>query len=460
MTVKGLFGIFNKKFSDKEPAGGKMQQNEFYAVDTPQQLPNEPGEGTSRQDKAGKYFWCGMIVGLAAALFIAGSAYLVSHLQSVQEVKNSAGGGIAAGEGKADTAITSGMISKMELIEEIIDTYYHQEDIDRKLLEEGAYRGMVEALGDPYSEYYSAEELNELYQSSQGIYYGIGAYVALDAETGYAKISGTIEGTPAQEADFRAEDIIYKVNGEDTYGLSLSEVTALIKGEEGSSVKITIVRDGKEMEKEVVRKKVESPTVNSEMYENGIAYIQITEFDTVTEDQFAEALAVARENGMNGLILDLRSNPGGNLSSVVNIANMLLPKGLVVYTEDRDGNRDEYYCDGRREIEVPMVVLVNGNSASASEILAGAIKDYGIGTLVGTTTFGKGIVQRPVEMSDGSAVKLTISSYYTPNGINIHGIGIDPDVEVELDTERYYSEEAYDNQLETAKELLSEMIEE
>lgn len=437
-----------------------MQQNEFYAVDTPQQLPNDPGAGTSKQDKAGRYFWCGMIVGLAAALFIAGSAYLVSHLQSLQGVKNSAGGGIAAGEGETDTAITSGMISKMELIEEIIDTYYYQEDIDRKLLEEGAYRGMVDALGDPYSEYYSAEELNELYQSSQGIYYGIGAYVALDTETGYAKISGTIEGTPAQEADFRAEDIIYKVNGEDTYGLSLSEVTALIKGEEGTSVKITIVRDGKEMDKEVVRKKVESPTVNSEMYENGIAYIQITEFDTVTEDQFAEALAVARENGMNGLILDLRSNPGGNLSSVVNIANMLLPKGLVVYTEDRDGNRNEYYCDGRREIEVPMVVLVNGNSASASEILAGAIKDYGTGTLVGTTTFGKGIVQRPVEMSDGSAVKLTISSYYTPNGINIHGIGIEPDVEVELDTERYYSEETYDNQLETAKELLSEMIEE
>ena len=203
---------------------------------------------------------------------------------------------------------------------------------------------------------------------------------------------------------------------------------------------------------------MESPTVNSEMFDNGIAYIQITEFDTVTVDQFADALAVARGSGMKGLILDLRSNPGGNLSAVVDIARMLLPEGLIVYTEDRDGNRVEYTCDGKHELEVPMVVLVNGNSASASEILAGAIKDYGTGTLLGTTTFGKGIVQRPVELSDGSAVKLTVSSYFTPNGVNIHGIGIEPDEVCEFDGERYYSDEKYDNQKERAKELLESMI--
>ena len=179
----------------------------------------------------------------------------------------------------------------------------------------------------------------------------------------------------------------------------------------------------------------------------------------MTVDQFTEAMAMARGNDMKGLILDLRSNPGGNLSSVVSIAKQMLPKGLIVYTEDRDGNREEYSCDGSKELDVPMVVLVNGNSASASEILAGAIKDYGIGTLVGTTTFGKGIVQRPIELSDGSAVKLTISSYYTPNGINIHGIGIEPDVECEFDSERYYSDEAYDKQLEKAKEVLLQKME-
>lgn len=445
----------------------KYQQYQQYAQYPlyPQGPQNMPTPGQPKKDKGGKYFWCGLATGLVSALLITSSVYLVNRLQALADAKNSAtGGSIAdsrddAGNG-SDTAITSDMIAKMELIEEIIDTYYYQEDIDRQILEEGAYEGMVAALGDPYSEYYSAEELNALYEESMGVYYGIGAYVTLDTVTGYAKISGVIAGTPAEEADLRADDIIYKVDGEDTYGLALNEVTALIKGEEGTYVNLTLVRDGEEIEKEVVRRKVEAPTVNSEMYDNGIAYIQITEFDTVTEDQFAEALAVARETGMEGLILDLRANPGGNLSSVVNIAKMLLPEGLIVYTEDRDGNRDEYYCDGSREIEVPMVVLVDGNSASASEILAGAIKDYGVGTLLGTTTFGKGIVQRPVEMSDGSAVKLTISSYYTPNGTNIHGIGIEPDVVVEFDGERYYSDEKYDNQLEAAKELLLEMIDE
>ena len=471
-----------------------MQQNEFYAVDTPQQYQqnmqyqqniqyqqnmqyqqnaqyplypqgsqNPPIPGAPKKGGGGKFFWCGLVTGLVSALLIVSSVYLVNRLQALHDVKNAASESQIAGNGTdgsagSDTAITPEMIAKMELIEEIIDTYYYKEDIDRKILEEGAYSGMVAALGDPYSEYYSAEELNALYEQSQGIYYGIGAYVTLDTVTGYAKISGIISGTPAEEADLRADDIIYKVDGEDTYGLSLNEVTSRIKGEEGTYVNLTLVRDGKEIEKEVVRRRVESPTVQSEMYDNGIAYIQITEFDIVTEDQFAEALAVAREKGMQGLILDLRGNPGGNLSSVVNIAKMLLPKGLIVYTEDRDGNRDEYYCDGKREIEVPMIVLVDGNSASASEILAGAIKDYGIGTLLGTTTFGKGIVQRPVEMSDGSAVKLTISSYYTPNGTNIHGIGIEPDVVCEFDSERYYSEEKYDNQLEEAKELILEMI--
>lgn len=435
-----------------------MEQNEIYAVNY-----NQQGNPENGPDKGGKYFWGGLITGLIMALLIVSAVYLVNRLQAVIEARNGTSNHISANasdgrEEASDTAITPHMIEKMELIEDIIDTYFYEENIDRAILEEGAYRGMIEALGDPYSQYYSAEELNQLYQDTQGVYYGIGAYVSLDTVTSYAKISGIIAGTPAEEAGLRENDIIYKVEGIDVYGMALEEVTGLIKGEEGTIVHLTLVRNGMEIEKEIERRRVESPTVNSEMYENGIAYIQITEFDTVTEDQFAEALAVARGSGMKGLILDLRSNPGGNLISVVNIARMLLPEGLIVYTEDREGYRTEYKCDGRRQLEVPLVVLVNGNSASASEILAGAIKDYGIGTLLGTTTFGKGIVQRPIEMSDGSAVKLTVSAYYTPNGINIHGVGIEPDVVCEFDGERYYGEEQYDNQLESAKELLKSMI--
>lgn len=435
-----------------------MEQNDIYAVEY-----NRQGSPAEKPDKGGKYFWCGLITGLMMALLIVSAVYLVNRLQAVVMARNGGHDSISANvsdeeEDASDTAITPSMIEKMELIEHIIDTYFYEEDIDREILEEGAYRGMVEALGDPYSQYYSAEELNQLYQDTQGVYYGIGAYVSLDTVTSYAKISGVIAGTPAEEAGLRENDIIYKVEGTDVYGMALEEVTGMIKGEEGTIVHLTLVRNGIEIEKDIERRRVESPTVNSEMYENGIAYIQITEFDTVTEDQFAEALAVAKGSGMTGLILDLRSNPGGNLISVVNIARMLLPEGLIVYTEDREGRRTEYKCDGSRQLEVPMVVLVNGNSASASEILAGAIKDYGIGTLLGTTTFGKGIVQRPIEMSDGSAVKLTISAYYTPNGINIHGVGIEPDVVCEFDSERYYGEEKYDNQLEAAKELLESMI--
>ena len=205
------------------------------------------------------------------------------------------------------------------------------------------------------------------------------------------------------------------------------------------------------------RRKIESPTVKYEMYDNGVGYIQITEFDEVTTDQFTEALAVVKGSGAKGLILDLRSNPGGSLPVVVDIARSILPKGLIVYTEDKYGKRDEYTCDGKKELDIPMVVLINGNSASASEILAGAIKDYDKGTLIGTTTFGKGIVQRVLPLTDGTALNLTISSYYTPKGNNIHGIGIDPDIECEFDSEAYY-ERGVDNQLERAKQEISQMI--
>ena len=442
-----------------------MQDNEIYTTGIePGQQPENGGKKT--QDKSGKFFWGGLFTGLIMSLLVVSSVYVVNRipyahksgqtvgLHTREESQENTDGESVTGE-----AVNEDTVAKMKVIENVIDTYFYKEDVDKDAMVDGIFKGMVESLGDPYSEYYSKEELESLYQDSFGVYYGVGAYVSLDTTTGLAKVSGIIADSPAEEADLRAEDIIYKVDDVDVTGMSLQETVSLIKGDENTTVKLTLIRDGKEIEKEVTRRKVESPTVKFEMLDDGMAYIQITEFDTVTVDQFTEAMAMARGNDMKGLILDLRSNPGGNLSSVVSIAKQMLPKGLIVYTEDRDGNREEYSCDGSKELDVPMVVLVNGNSASASEILAGAIKDYGIGTLVGTTTFGKGIVQRPIELSDGSAVKLTISSYYTPNGINIHGIGIEPDVECEFDSERYYSDEAYDNQLEKAKEVLLQKME-
>lgn len=353
-------------------------------------------------------------------------------------------------------------MEKLEAIEEVIDEYYYKdEDIDTTAMIDGMYAGVVDALNDPYSVYYTAEEWNQLMQETEGIYYGIGAYLSIDPTTTLAKISGVIAGTPAEEAGLRENDIIYMVDGESVQGMELTEIVSRVKGEENTTVHLTIVREGETdyLEMDVTRAKIESPTVTYEMYDNGVGYIRITEFDDVTVNQFTTAMDSIKEADAKGLILDLRSNPGGSLTAVVDIARQMLPKGLIVYTEDKNGKREEYTCDGKQELQIPLVVLVNGNSASASEILSGAIKDYGIGTLIGTTTFGKGIVQRILPLTDGTALKLTISAYYTPNGNNIHGIGIEPDIACELDNEAYYND-GIDNQLEKAKEEMDKMLSE
>ena len=399
-------------------------------------------------------YWSGLLSGLLLAILLLGGIYLGKQVFQIFEAKK-------IGENaQAENAelVNEYTAAKVEVIENTIKEYY-LEETDRSTLENGIYTGLVNALEDPYSVYYSAEELKELQMSTEGIYYGIGAYISKAATEEYCVISGTIANTPAEEAGLRADDIIYKVDGVDVAGMDITEVVALIKGEEGTQVVLTLVREGESdhLEIPVERRKIESPTVSSEMLENSIGYIEITEFDDVTEDQFAESLAECKGKGMKALILDLRSNPGGNLSTVCEISRMVLPKGMIVYTEDKYGNRDEYTCDGMRQIQVPVVVLVNGYSASASEILAGAMKDHGIATIMGTTTFGKGIVQRVISLSDGSAVKLTVSKYYTPNGNDIHEKGIEPDVEVEFDADAYYNE-GVDNQLQEAVKYLSEKV--
>lgn len=395
-------------------------------------------------------FWRGMFCGLGVALLLTVMGFGLAKTF-----------GIVAITFSKDSAITPEMVNKLQALEETIDNVFYLEEASDEELAAGIYKGMVAALDDPYSEYYTAEELTELMEQSEGIYYGIGAYVSLDEMSTLPKITGVIDGAPAAEVDLRANDIIYEVDGVSTYGMTLSEAVAMIKGEEGTEVVLTIVREGESdyLKIPVTRRKVKNITVDYEMLDEETGYIQISEFDEVTVDQFADALATVKGSGMKGLIIDLRANPGGSLNAVLDIARMILPEGLIVYTEDKSGRRSKYSCDGSRELDVPLVVLVDMNSASASEILAGAIKDYGIGTLVGTTTYGKGIVQQIMPFLDDSAVKLTISTYYTPNGNNIHGIGIEPDVECEFDGEAYYNaEEPYDNQLEKAKEVLWEKM--
>lgn len=431
------------------------RENRYFDLDS---VRPQPQAAPPNNKKSKGMFISGVIVGLAAALFIVSVMYFVTRVQRYLEMQNNPLAAQAQQLEFADgSAISPVMVNKLQNLEATIHKYFYLDEVTGEELSDGIYKGMLAALDDPYSEYYTAEELNDLMNQTQGVYYGIGAYVSQDVTTDLPKISGVIEGAPAEAAQLRANDIIYEVDGESTYGLSLNEAVALIKGEEGTEVVLTIIREGESdyLKIPVTRAKVESPTVNFEMLDETTAYIQIVEFDDVTVDQFAEALAMAKGSGMEGLIIDLRGNPGGSLNSVVDIARMLLPEGLIVYTEDKYGERVEYSCDGKRAFEQPLVVLTDMNSASASEILAGAIQDYGIGTLVGTTTFGKGIVQQVIPFTDGSAVKITISSYFTPKGRNIHEIGIEPDVLCEFDGEAYYnSENPVDNQLEKAKEVL------
>ncbi len=395
----------------------------------------------------------GVLTGVLAAVLIFCGAWTGKSLYENRRVKET-----SVSEDGAGSVVNSETLSKMAAIEETINRNFYLKDMTEEELQTGIYNGMVEALDDKYAAYYTAEELMAQLEKNEGVYYGIGAYVMMDAETQTPYISGVIEGTPAEEAGLRMGDIIYAVEGTATFQMSLEDVTGLIKGEEGTAVTLTIVRDGKAFEQDVVRRKVNNPTVSSRMLDEEIGYIGITEFKDITVDQFTEAYAVIRGSGAKALVLDLRGNPGGLLDAVVSIGQQILPEGLIVYTEDKSGERVEYTCDGKREIQMPMVVLVNGGSASAAEVLTGAIKDYGVGTVMGTTTYGKGIVQKIIALSDGSAVKLTTSGYFTPKGNNIHGKGIEPDVVVEFDAEAYYGDEQIDNQLEAAQEYLKKKL--
>ena len=343
-------------------------------------------------------------------------------------------------------------------IEELINAYYLDE-IDGQKVEDTMYTGMVAGLEDPYSVYYSKEELESMEESISGAYSGIGATLTQDPDTGELSVVSCFDGTPAQEAGLQPGDVITGWNGNSVEGMELSELVSKIKTDPEEQLTLEIERDGETLEVELTRREVQIPTVEYEMLDDQIGYIRLVEFDEVTADQFKEALEDLENQNMKKLIIDVRNNPGGVLQVVCDMLDQLLPEGLIVYTEDKNGNRKEYTSDEEHQFTKPLAVLANENSASASEIFAGAIQDYGIGTIVGTTTFGKGIVQRTFYLSDGTGVKLTVAKYYTPKGHDIHKKGITPDVETELDEElKNQSSISHeeDNQLQKAIEVLQE----
>ena len=401
--------------------------------------------------KKKRLYASGVALGVASTLAVGAICAIVLKIQGYD---------IAFPEQKgADTAITEETIEKMKLLEHSIGLNYYKTDVDRTKEADQIYKGIVASLEDPYSIYYTSDEYLDLMADNEGVYYGIGAYVSMDKSLNLPVITGTIEGSPAESAGFQNGDVIYKVDGTSVQDMQLSEVVDMIHGDVGTTVTITVYRKGEPdyIDVPVERGEVKSQTVNTTMLDDNIGYLGITEFDAVTPEQFKAGMEELREDGMEGLIIDLRSNPGGNLSAVVEIANEILPAGDIVYTLDRDGNRTDYESEGKTPLDIPLVVLVNEYSASASEILSGAIKDYGIGTLVGKKTYGKGVVQRIFSLGDGTAVKLTISTYYTPNGTDINGVGIEPDVEVDLDYEKY-NESGDDTQKDKAVEILKEKL--
>lgn len=392
-----------------------------------------------------------IVVGMATGIFLIGKTTMPN--QSVTERV-----GTSANAEKKDLDMDH-IESKVGLIQQIIDQYFLFDE-DTQKVEDGIYAGLMAGLEDPYSVYYSKESYKKLKENTTGVYYGIGVMVSQDRTTGVITVVKVFKDTPGFEAGMQPGDLLYKVEGEEVTGVDLDLVVSkYIKGAEGTKVKLTVLHpDSREYEDmEIERKKIETPTVEHRMMEDQIGYIVVSQFDDVTPAQFKAAIDDLQQQGMKKMIVDLRSNPGGVLDSVVDMLDYVLPDGLLVYTADKDGKGDKYYSKDGHEVDLPMVVLVNGNSASASEVFAGAIRDFKWGKLVGTTTFGKGIVQNLMPLGDGTAVKLTVAHYFTPSGFDLHGKGLEPDVEVELNEElktKAVIEPEEDNQLQKAVEVL------
>lgn len=358
--------------------------------------------------------------------------------------------------------INEGIISsdtemKLSYLKKLIDeTYLH--DVKEKDLNEGIYKGYVEGLGDQYSAYYDKKETKELTESLDGSFSGIGAVMTQDASSGVITITRVYDDSPAKKAGIKTGDILYRVEEKTVTGKDLDKVVSWIKGKKGTKVNLTLLRgtNSDKIKVTATRDVINVETVKYKVLENQIGYISISEFDSVTGAQFAKALKQLQKKNIEGLVVDLRNNPGGSLSTVCDILDSILPKGLIVYTKDKNGKKEEYTSDEKHRLNLPMSVLVNGQSASASEIFAGAVQDYGKAEIIGTQTYGKGVVQNLFDLKDGTCVKLTTSEYFTPKGRNIDGKGITPDVKIEY---KYNAKDPKaDNQLDKAVSVVKDKI--
>ena len=390
--------------------------------------------------------------------FIAGLLVAVAVIFGLSAVRNVLQTGKVISTASKSCLLDSHTVQKINTLAEYIQQTYY-EDVDVEELREGLYAGLFENL-DVYSQYYTAEQYQSIYESSvSGTYCGIGASLQQDAKTKDVTIVHVYDNSPAQKAGLQEGDYIVSADEYEANSMELTEFVNHIRGEEGTKVHLVIYREseGKELEYEIVREQLVLPTVSHEMMDEKTGYIDVTEFTDATPEQFSAALEDLKDQGMKALIVDLRSNPGGMLTAVCDMLDEILPEGLIVYTEDKKGEKKEYFSGDEKSLNLPLVVLVNGQSASASEIFAGAIQDRGAGTVIGTTTYGKGVVQTIRSLKDGSAFKVTTNCYFTPGGTCIQDIGIKPDVELEYEflgkeNETYSYDK--DNQIQKALEII------
>lgn len=419
----------------------------------------EEYEKKNGEPQSDKRFLKGVIVGAAGTILTA-----VVILLIITGVTGKPPALDKKAESKEDQATVLGEPVQKKIAELMgyIRLYFYDE-IDDEKLANGLYAGLLEGLDDKYTQYYTPTEYQDMQISATQNYYGIGAMLSQDRDSMQVTITHVYEGSPAEEAGLLDGDIVVLVEDIEAVSMELSDLVTHIRGEEGTSVHLQVYRSGEPeyLEFDVKRANIDLPTVEHRMLEDKIGYIHILEFGEPTVKQFEAAAEELLAQGMQGMILDVRDNPGGMLTSVTGILDDLLPEGTVVYTQDKYGKRQDYTSNADRMITCPIAVLINGNSASASEILAGAIRDFEAGILIGTTTYGKGVVQSIIQLEDGDAIKLTTAKYFTPKGENIHGTGISPDEELKYE---YLGERAdgydelMDNQVQKGMELLKKEI--
>ena len=408
-------------------------------------LPMDSPKHTSRRNR--DRFGAGVLAGVTGAvvLFVA-----------VLGIRNFFTGTIPGSDLGASGTSAKSVEKKLDVIDNLIEEYYlYEDDIDGDALVEGLYSGYTEALGDPYTEYYDEEETKALFESTSGEFTGIGVTMSQGTD-GTITVTNIYKDSPADKAGLQVNGVLLEVGGTNIQGEDLNTVVSYVKGEKGTEVTLTVLRDGEEVEATAVRDTIEVQTVEYRMMDDQIGYISVSEFDDVTYDQFKTALDDLEGQKMQALVIDLRNNPGGNVETVTDMLKLLLPEGPIISIKDKNGNTEEMTCDGENEFTKPLAVLVNGYSASASEIFSGAVQDYGTGTIVGTTTYGKGVVQQLISLGDGTCLKVTIAEYYTPSGRSINGVGVTPDVEVEYQYDQNNPEA--DNQLDKAVEVLGQQL--